>query len=687
MRINYHNFKQLSIVLGLAMCTFGTGFAQRTTSEENVVAQMNYCIYSLTNIIDNKSMTVLEHETDQLTSNLTVENIIGLYEINDFRQDLLDALGRFQITEEERSLMRRIQSIQRDNMKWAALSNALSPTMFVSGNVGPQMAFNVLLTAARSAVEFQTMKGEQNIEELKAMWELRKEDMIVVNDSRKSALEVVFNLYNKYHLYEYDRLTEKSAQDFSRYLQEPDPAKRARLLENNRLIFSSIADYYYHLGMAYYDAGNLTNAKKYFVEYQTRYKKAPLFRYDEKSGCIALAMLATDKNLSNIQKSELVEQALHNLPNNSAAILQCAMVYLYELNKPELALRKIIAGIDDPKATDKSVLLMAAANLFPVANKYPQLKSEICDAFKKANNISLDSYVSYLFNNQKDVWVGLSNVIKLSDTSYRRWYQLWIGKYFDDNFRITLPSNILFNPGDIKIFAEHHSAEKVKIKEIGVNFATGISIEKINKVDCFKSNKNLKYFFFDALITDKLFLPKSNLDFEKIKKREWPRMSEFALSEDDIDDIIELLEDNMPKSRDVILECEYIDGNKTQLDSINGAAVYYYGEPNGYAIHHSPIQAGIYIRFVLANGNSIMYKYDDGELKPYLYTNDQSIMYSSDNAKSEYQCKTKPKEEPSWYSKAWSNIVNWFSSDSKKESKEETSSWWSSTWNSLKNIF
>lgn len=98
------------------MCTFGTGFAQRTTSE-NVVAQMNYCIYSLTNIIDNKSMTVLEHETDQLTSNLTVENIIGLYEINDFRQDLLDALGRFQITEEERSLMRRIQSIQRDNMK------------------------------------------------------------------------------------------------------------------------------------------------------------------------------------------------------------------------------------------------------------------------------------------------------------------------------------------------------------------------------------------------------------------------------------------------------------------------------------------------------------------------------------------------------------------------------------------
>lgn len=78
------------------------------------------------------------------------------------------------------------------------------------------------------------MTGEQNIEELKAMWELRKEDMKVVNDSRKSALEVVFKLYNKYHLYEYDRLTEKSAQDFLDIYKEPDPAKRARLLENNR---------------------------------------------------------------------------------------------------------------------------------------------------------------------------------------------------------------------------------------------------------------------------------------------------------------------------------------------------------------------------------------------------------------------------------------------------------------------
>ena len=130
------------------------------SKKDNVIVQMNYCINSLTNIIHNKSMSVLEHELDQLVNNLTMEQIIGLNEINDFRTDLIDAVGKFGITEEERNLIRRIQSIKRDNMKWAALSNALNPTMLLTGNgpgFGPQMAFQTLLTAARSVVQYKTV--------------------------------------------------------------------------------------------------------------------------------------------------------------------------------------------------------------------------------------------------------------------------------------------------------------------------------------------------------------------------------------------------------------------------------------------------------------------------------------------------------------------------------------------------
>ena len=50
----------------------------RNSKKDNVIVQMNYCINSLTNIIHNKSMSVLEHELDQLVNNLTMEQIIGL---------------------------------------------------------------------------------------------------------------------------------------------------------------------------------------------------------------------------------------------------------------------------------------------------------------------------------------------------------------------------------------------------------------------------------------------------------------------------------------------------------------------------------------------------------------------------------------------------------------------------------
>lgn len=61
-----HSFKKLVIALSFCLLLAGSAFAQSTQNvqKENVIAQMNYCINSLTNIIHNKSMLVLEHESD-----------------------------------------------------------------------------------------------------------------------------------------------------------------------------------------------------------------------------------------------------------------------------------------------------------------------------------------------------------------------------------------------------------------------------------------------------------------------------------------------------------------------------------------------------------------------------------------------------------------------------------------------
>lgn len=706
--------KKYFIVLNLFVVTITNIFSQTQQSiqKDNVIAQMNYCINSLTNIIHNKSMSVLEHESDQILNNLTIEQIIGLYEINDFRIDLLDAVSKFGITEQERDLLRRIQSIKRDNMKWAALSNSLDPTMLLTGNggvgMGYQLAFQTLLTAARSAVEYQTMKGEQNIEELRAMWDLRKEDLKEINETRQEALKIVFSLYNKYHLSEKDRLTESTANNFSTYISEENAAKRARLLEDNRAIYEHIADYYYHLGMAYLDLHNYDEAKLNFTAYLNMYAKAPLLRYDEKSGCIALAILANEKNLSNREKKHYIDSALKNLPHSSAAILQCAMIYLNELNEQATALNLIRAGIEDPKASDKSLLYMAIANVLPIAKQYPQLYLEICSLFNEDDGISLDSYVTYLINKSEFAWNNIAKVISFKNITYRRWYQLWIGKYFNDELHITLPEKLSYDDGDISVYIEKHTSDKVTIRQLQTTYTYGIDITKFDEVDCFKANKNLKYLYFDVLVPEKTFILKRDIDYVKIQNETWHRQSEFVLSQTDIEDIIDFCKDNTPKNYTTELSCEYLKYDCTDK-STDELKIMFYGNESNYDIHHSSEQLGYYLRIIFTNGINLLYKFENGELMPYMYSFKKKIIFAKEEFKKEYEYveipqtdSVKQKEQLSWWKKTWNNITSLFSktkqeksdvildSESTQEQKsvsENERSWWKKTWNNVTGIF
>ena len=688
------------------------------SKKDNVIVQMNYCINSLTNIIHNKSMSVLEHELDQLVNNLTMEQIIGLNEINDFRTDLIDAVGKFGITEEERNLIRRIQSIKRDNMKWAALSNALNPTMLLTGNgpgFGPQMAFQTLLTAARSVVEYKTMQGEQNIEELQAMWDLRKEDLQTILQLRKSAQSIIFELYNKYNLSESDRLTESTATLFNEYITEVDASKRVRILQDNYKTYYKFPEYYYHLGMAYVDCKNYSKAKEAFITYLNMYKNAPILRFDERTGCIALTMLAHEKNLSITKKEELIDIAIKNLPSNSAAILQCAMTYIYDLKNYEKGFQLIRAGIDDPKATDRDLLFMAAANLIPCLNKNSITYRSLCETFSNSKYFSLDSYLTFNIYTNSNAWTSINNVLLLSEYTKSLWYTLWFGKKFNNEFQVTIPEYISFNSNDILVYIEEHKKNKLIIKQLSPRYLNTINDEDICDVDCFKANKNLKYLFVETIVPG-VYKLKDNIDIEIIKDESYPRLSEFSLTKDDIDDIVDFCEDFTRHEKNTNIKFEQ---NKDAQESIisktakNIVPAYYLykivkdaiddysldeitfvGDSLSFKPYHTKAQEGYYVRFVLQNGLQIMYKYNDDTniLEPYLYTKGKEIIYANSTAKSEYTNNKKSEvDEPSWFMRFWNSLFSSGNDDivdnadqKKNESiAEDEESFFGKLWNTI----
>lgn len=650
---------------------------------ELVVAQMNSCVNTLTNIINNKSMSVLEHETDQLLNNLTIQHIVGLPEIAEFRVDLIDAIGSLGITEEEKSLLRRVNSIKQDNLKWQALSGALNNTMLVTGggNTGMQIGFQALLTAARSSVEYKTADNELQIEELQAMWELRKEDLKTFVNLRKEALGIIFSLYQKYNLKESDRLTEQSSQQFQKIVSDPDAQRMVRLLLDNSSKFGHLADYYYYLGMGYMDCGNFQKAQDCFSKYEQYYQRAPIYRVDEKSGLIALARLSNLNCLSANEIERSIEVVLNNLPANSMAIIQCSLVYDKYLGNPMKALDILRSALDSDNSIDKTAILLAASSIISKLSKDVPEYIAFMAAFNNQASIDLDAMLNMLIAQQSNIWNFLNETFTLQGLASRPWYRskwfLGVGFFCDQSVDIgkkitfTFSSKYNVDLHHVKMWIEKHEGEKVKLTQYNLENQDNIKLEEIEDVDCFKQNPNLKFLYLETAESEDEFRVKPNIDYASIEREDYPRQSEFILSEKDIKSIIKFLkkhEKTTPASSISNIVAHRGNGKKQELKHNNITYIILGDSIEVSNIRNTQLQNGItYVRFIFDDirGIEICYKYDNKNeiLVPCYIQYNGERHFANSNYLVEYGYKEAPVEDEcdSWYKKAWNGFANWCS--------------------------
>lgn len=494
-------------------------YVKNTISKEQVISQMNYCINSITNVIHYKSMPLLEHEIDQLLNNLTMEQIVGLYEVQSFRSTMIEKISALQITEEEKEVMKRVQEMKRENLLYQSISNSLNPTLLLTGggNNTKQLAFMAIVSVARTAVEYKSASNEAAIEELQAMWKYRKADLENFAELRQKALDLVYDLFQKYGLNESDRLTEATSTLFSQIIAEEDPHARVRKLLDNKRTFQGTVDYYYYLGMAYIDIDNYSTGKYYLDQYLRMYAKAPIFRYDEKTGCIALSRLALESELSRSDVIRLVNTAIENLPNNGPALIQ-AVLALNNIGEKERAFNLLRSGIDNNQVSDKDALVMLATKLLPSMKYYPSILAQMTAAVMHCTGLNINSYLPFIVNAYPtNYWNELENVIKLN------------GNEININPKYTADLSSLV------VQKEIHKKDCMTIEPCKATFSNAISEKKINrKFKFLKSNPEQIFIFFDAIPgIDNMYRVKSNLDYQKVADGDYPGMSSPYIVEKD----------------------------------------------------------------------------------------------------------------------------------------------------------
>ena len=517
-------------------CHIAIGQTQQ--EKENIIVQMNYCINSLTNIVNNQSMTVLIYESDQILNNLKLTEIRGEEELQTFRTELFDAICNLQITEQEKEILSRVQDLKSKNLMWKSLSNALNPTMLITsgGKPGPQIAFQAIVAAARTAVDYQSTRGEQEIEEIQAMWELKKKELEKIGELRSNALKINFALYDKYRfLGEWDRLTEETAKKFSDIINEQNASKRVRLLKENEKVYGMLPDYYYHLGMAYLgDAtggieANYKAARPYLNKYIEKYNRTPIFRYDQKSGIIALTKLAYEPNMPQTKKEEMIQIAIANLPNNGSALLQCALVYILELNKKEKGYQLLRSGLDN-NYTNKEAILSTITFYLDDIKKYPVIYKEICSAVNDCQTIGLNEYIPFILAKSNNNWMALTDIYSI-----------------DNGPVLSFKNDRHFDCSAVKVYKVDSSGDDMHITQQNLLPEKSFSIKDLHKkVNSFgiKGNEDLMYAFVEPIIYGERYVIKKHLDYNKLRKGEFQGSNVFTLTDSDINDIVKFCEKN-----------------------------------------------------------------------------------------------------------------------------------------------
>ena len=527
-----------------------------------------------------------------------MKELVGLDEVARFRISLLQNINSLQITNEERELLKRIQFKNRKLKKWDAISNALNGVLFIlpgnSGSVSTkavaiQTASLALFTAARTAIEYKRTGIQSDIEEMRQMWELRKSDLNTFTAQRKSALELVISLFQKYNLDEKDRLTEESCKRFNEIITTNDPHTRIRRLNDEKNSYSKMMDFYYHLGMAYIDVNDYKTAKPLFLKYLQMYKNAPIFRYDEKSGCIALAMLSFDKELSNSKREELIKSALENLPNNGAALVQCAIHRMAQQNRINDAYNLLRMGIDRTSISDKDLIIDTTITLLENIKKYPSVYKDICTAIEGCNDISLTSYVSYLISSNQ--LTRLSELFIFLDrkpeenfslkkylnqfTKLNHYMQMvpLIGKYFfwdeiyesiyesirsADDLYIYISNKYRYELSDFEIYQENQDKNTMKIiKNIHTDIDAFTHEDIMNELDFLENYEELFWSLFTKIGPDN-YRVKPTINISKIKNNDFssfhPRINNLfeykKIPSGDIEDLVDFLEEHRAKQTD-----------------------------------------------------------------------------------------------------------------------------------------
>lgn len=466
--------------------------------QDNVITQLNYCILTSYYIKHSPSLDFFLNKKDEMINHLNVESIKGIEEIQQYRTEIHETLNGLTLNEYEKQIYNDVLDIEKKNRKLNAAKNALQVPQL---SVNPFSAIaNTVLTIARAGIDLAVSKNEIEMQNIRSMWEFRREQLNWVHNLEENGFYYLYKLFEKYNLKEYHRLTENDIERYFSALSEPNPDTRSRRLEDDSLVFKNMHDYYYYLGMAYIEADSTEvgykRAEPYFDRYIKQYNKYPLFTKDEKTGIIALTrLLHGSKETSKEYKITLIEEIEKNLPQNEMGYSVGCMEY-YAMGEKEKAFNLLRKGIDAIDDNDAALINIALKYMNEI-QKYPEIYRKVCGAILGSKSLSLQEYAACVIamdNNSRNE--RLKELLILTPNGELSFY---VNKKLLKNTNYTESLNKTFIEKDVQLYYESITNIDTFIYECNVRPFWVSEDELYSNAELLNKNRetNIKTYFFE----------------------------------------------------------------------------------------------------------------------------------------------------------------------------------------------
>ena len=324
--------------------------------KRRVAYSLNFCSFSISQVMAYEDKFVLEHVYDQILNDLNLQNFVKDEEMINLLKRLLNTLNYFRIQAEDISIMNMTYQAKMNNAIWEAVPNL---NIVLLGGDPALKAIQAATTVGVGYMNFRRNKNQYLLDHLKEKWALEKAAIQQLNGLLVEMFGVTARLSEVYGFPQVYKLSHKQVKEYSDVIMEANPIQRYNKLDVMSELFEAYPPFWYYKGNAarevYFDENQSDDVRELFkkraidsyVAFDKHYIK--FLNEDVVAASCALEHISLLDRFSTDYTSEvdrLLKRAV-SLAGSDLDIMQmCVMVYvaLNDLDSAKNLLRKLTSA-------------------------------------------------------------------------------------------------------------------------------------------------------------------------------------------------------------------------------------------------------------------------------------------------------------------------------------------------------